>query len=208
MQNWIPKKSNIALRPTLKLTAKAPENGWLEYKPFLLGRLIFRGENVSFRECNLDLKISTPPWLNHRCFHPTEPASARFEAPGETAKPPKWQPFVWRISELWEMLICWRCWQNYWTIQNVSRNCQMVNSAVKKRNWFTPNPTQVVWKAKTTLLNLLAPKSTSWTFCSTKQLCSTYQNGIWGPTKWSQVVGRSLTSLPMCCLPSASTETP
>ena len=24
--------------PSLKLTAKAPENGWLEYKPFLLGR--------------------------------------------------------------------------------------------------------------------------------------------------------------------------
>ena len=28
----------------------APENGWLEYKPFLLGWPIFRGENVSFRE--------------------------------------------------------------------------------------------------------------------------------------------------------------
>ena len=30
--------------PSLKLTAKAPENGWLEYDPFLLGRPIFRGE--------------------------------------------------------------------------------------------------------------------------------------------------------------------
>ena len=28
----------------MKLTAKAPENGWLEYKPFLLGRSIFRCE--------------------------------------------------------------------------------------------------------------------------------------------------------------------
>ena len=37
------------LLPSLKLTAKAPENGWLEYKPFLLGRPIFRGY-VSFRE--------------------------------------------------------------------------------------------------------------------------------------------------------------
>ena len=30
---------------SLKLTAKAPKNGWLEYKPFLLGsRAIFRGD--------------------------------------------------------------------------------------------------------------------------------------------------------------------
>ncbi len=29
---------------SLKLTAKAPTNGWLEYKPFLLGRPIFRGK--------------------------------------------------------------------------------------------------------------------------------------------------------------------
>ncbi len=29
----------------------APKNGWLEYKPFLLGRPILRCENVSFREC-------------------------------------------------------------------------------------------------------------------------------------------------------------
>ena len=28
----------------MKLTAKAPENGWLEYDPFLLGRPIFKGE--------------------------------------------------------------------------------------------------------------------------------------------------------------------
>ena len=27
--------------PSLKLTAKAPENGWLEYKPFLLGFGLF-----------------------------------------------------------------------------------------------------------------------------------------------------------------------
>ena len=33
------------LIPSLKLTAKAPENGWLEYDPFVLGfRPIFRGE--------------------------------------------------------------------------------------------------------------------------------------------------------------------
>ena len=37
--------------PSLKLTFFAPKNGWLEYKPFLLGRPIFRCENVSFREC-------------------------------------------------------------------------------------------------------------------------------------------------------------
>ena len=28
----------------------APKNGWLEYDPFLLGRLIFRCKNISFRE--------------------------------------------------------------------------------------------------------------------------------------------------------------
>ena len=37
--------------PSLKLTAKAPTNGWLEYDPFLLGRPIFRCY-VSFREGN------------------------------------------------------------------------------------------------------------------------------------------------------------
>ena len=36
--------------PSLKLTAKAPENGWLEYDPFLSGLTIFRC-HVSFREC-------------------------------------------------------------------------------------------------------------------------------------------------------------
>ena len=29
--------------PSLKLTAKTPENGWLEYKPFLLGFGLFSG---------------------------------------------------------------------------------------------------------------------------------------------------------------------
>ena len=33
----------------LKLAAKAPENGWLEYDPFLSGSSIFRG-SVSFKE--------------------------------------------------------------------------------------------------------------------------------------------------------------
>ena len=33
----------------VKPTAKAPKNGWLEYDPFLLGRLVCRGY-VSFRE--------------------------------------------------------------------------------------------------------------------------------------------------------------
>ena len=40
--------------PSLKLTAKAPENDWLEYDRFLLGQFgpIFRGKlAVSFREC-------------------------------------------------------------------------------------------------------------------------------------------------------------
>ena len=31
--------------PSLKLTAKAPENGWLEYDPFLLGFGLFSGAN-------------------------------------------------------------------------------------------------------------------------------------------------------------------
>ena len=37
--------------PSLKLTSKAPENGWLEYDPFLLGFGLFSGAfAVSFRE--------------------------------------------------------------------------------------------------------------------------------------------------------------
>ena len=37
--------------PSLKLTANAPENGWLEYDPFLLGFGLFSGAfAVSFRE--------------------------------------------------------------------------------------------------------------------------------------------------------------
>ncbi len=40
--------------PSLKLTAKAPENGWLEDKPFLLGPGLFSGAfAVSFREGTL-----------------------------------------------------------------------------------------------------------------------------------------------------------
>ena len=47
---------------SLKLTAKAPENGWLEYDPFLLGWPIFRCENVSFRECfSIKKRISRDP---------------------------------------------------------------------------------------------------------------------------------------------------
>ena len=44
---------------SLKLTAKAPTNGWLEYKPFLLGFGLFSGvfavsfREGSFRECNI-----------------------------------------------------------------------------------------------------------------------------------------------------------
>ena len=39
---------NLSYLPSLKLTAKAaPENGWLEYDPFLLGsRPIFRGKKL------------------------------------------------------------------------------------------------------------------------------------------------------------------
>ena len=38
--------------PSLKLTAKAPKNGWLEDYPFLLGPGLFSGAfAVSFREC-------------------------------------------------------------------------------------------------------------------------------------------------------------
>ena len=36
----------------------APKNGWLEYKPFLLGRPIFRGY-VSFREGKLDNTVES-----------------------------------------------------------------------------------------------------------------------------------------------------
>ena len=40
--------------PSLKLTANAPENGWLEYDCFLLGPGLFSGAfAVSFRECRL-----------------------------------------------------------------------------------------------------------------------------------------------------------
>ena len=42
---------------SLKLTANAPENWWLEDDPFLLGRPIFRGELlVSGRVCSPNLK--------------------------------------------------------------------------------------------------------------------------------------------------------
>ena len=36
--------------PSLKLTAKAPENGWLE-DDFPFGKPYFQGRTVSFREC-------------------------------------------------------------------------------------------------------------------------------------------------------------
>ena len=46
-----PKETDL---PSLKLTANAPRNGWLEYDPFLLGY-------VSFRECShFDMKILDP----------------------------------------------------------------------------------------------------------------------------------------------------
>ena len=47
LERWIA-KNNL---PSLKLTAKAPENGWLEDDPFLLGWSIFQVRTVSFREC-------------------------------------------------------------------------------------------------------------------------------------------------------------
>ena len=37
---------------SLKLTAKAPENGWLEDES-PLGMDYFQGQTVTFRECNL-----------------------------------------------------------------------------------------------------------------------------------------------------------
>ena len=39
--------------PSLKLTAKAPENEWLEYSFPFGARPIFSGEHVSFREGNI-----------------------------------------------------------------------------------------------------------------------------------------------------------
>ena len=41
----------VAIKTSLKLTAKAPENGWLEDDPFLLGWPIFRCYVSCFREC-------------------------------------------------------------------------------------------------------------------------------------------------------------
>ena len=38
--------------PSLKLTARAPENGWLEYW-FPFGMAYFQGRTVSFRESTL-----------------------------------------------------------------------------------------------------------------------------------------------------------
>ena len=44
---------------SLRLTAKAPENGWLEYW-FPFGKAYFQGRTVSFRECTLQ-KLSWNP---------------------------------------------------------------------------------------------------------------------------------------------------
>ena len=44
----------------LKLTAKAPENGWLEDHPFLLKGPYFQGRTVSFRECRKSIVTSCP----------------------------------------------------------------------------------------------------------------------------------------------------
>ena len=45
--------------PSLKVTAKALENGWLEYSFPFGARRIFRAFAVSFRECNSILRILT-----------------------------------------------------------------------------------------------------------------------------------------------------
>ena len=51
----------LRILPSLKLTAKAAENGWLEYKPFLLGKpTIFRGY-ASFREGTMVNHHLSPP---------------------------------------------------------------------------------------------------------------------------------------------------
>ena len=51
--------------PSLKLTAKAPENGWLEDDPFLLGFGNFSGAfAVSFRECTSFCSTSLPNTSN------------------------------------------------------------------------------------------------------------------------------------------------
>ena len=63
----LPKSTNVSIVPwvmipSLKLTAKAPEKGWLEYLfRFLLGRLgLFSGAfAVSFRECNTSVDDNT-----------------------------------------------------------------------------------------------------------------------------------------------------
>ena len=63
--------------PSLKLTANAPENGWLEYDRFLLGPGLFSGDmlvsgRVAFRIFRLLFLIFTP-WKikmepeNHLC---------------------------------------------------------------------------------------------------------------------------------------------
>ena len=55
--------------PSLKLTAKAPKYGWLEYDPFLLGFGLFSGAfAVSFREASC-FNLSNGIWL----FFPANP---------------------------------------------------------------------------------------------------------------------------------------
>ena len=55
--NRCPQKSGTNERwmkgciPSLKLIAKAPENGWLE-DCFPFGMAYFQGQTASFRECN------------------------------------------------------------------------------------------------------------------------------------------------------------
>ena len=44
--------------PSLKLIAKTPENGRLEYDRFVLGKPMFRGY-VSFRECIVSVSFVT-----------------------------------------------------------------------------------------------------------------------------------------------------
>ncbi len=71
-------KKNI---PSLKLTANTPENGWLEYDPFLWGWPIFRCEfAVSFREC-----IMCCPWASNLSVDGMAPVTHLVAGDGATS---------------------------------------------------------------------------------------------------------------------------
>ena len=79
---WVATTSSLV--SSLKLTAFASENGWLEDKPFLFGMISFKGY-VSFREGSIQKKYMT--------FHETKSSNNFITLAGEK----KWHPITsWR----------------------------------------------------------------------------------------------------------------